>query len=295
MVLRWWSFLVSAALVAGPVTTTTAASAVPGPAGQGRATGAPGAARQAGAGAAPATRLLRPGLEPTRPAALLRPGSTGADGDGPATASPQAKVGTSSNWSGYAASGGRFTRISASWVQPGLTCPGGSQYASFWVGLDGFGSSNSVEQIGSEADCSAGSPRYYAWYELYPAYPVDFGDTVQPGDHLTGSVISNGGGSYTLILSDGTRGWSHTVTGYARNAANGSAEVIAEAPSGSRGVLPLADFGTVSFSGATVNNSPLGSFRPTGIIMVDHAGRVKDLLSPLAGGQNFSVTWQRSD
>jgi hypothetical protein len=38
--------------------------------------------------------------------------------------------------------------------------------------------------------------------------------------------------------------------------------VIAEAPSSSGGVLPLADFGRVNFSGATVNGAMLSSATP---------------------------------
>jgi hypothetical protein len=41
-----------------------------------------------------------------------------------------------------------------------------------------------------------------------------------------------------------------------------SAEAIAEAPSGSGGVLPLTNFGTVSFSAVTVNGQPIGAFTP---------------------------------
>ncbi len=210
----------------------------------------------------------------------------------PAAARPLTNA-TSTNWSGYAASGGTFTKVSASWVEPTGTCSSGSQYASFWVGLDGY-SSSTVEQTGSEVDCSGGRARYYSWYEMYPAYPVNFSNPVRPGDHFTGSVACNGGGSYTLTLTDATQGWSHIVNATLNGAANSSAEVIAEAPSSTGGVLPLTDFGTVNFSGATVNGSPIGNASPAQITMVDSAGRDKDTVSALSGGQNFSATWQRS-
>jgi hypothetical protein len=60
---------------------------------------------------------------------------------------------SSSNWVGYAATGaaGSFTSVSASWTQPTASCATGSQYAAFWVGLDGY-TSKTVEQIGTEAD-----------------------------------------------------------------------------------------------------------------------------------------------
>ncbi|MGN6721755.1 MAG: G1 family glutamic endopeptidase, partial [Marmoricola sp.] len=55
---------------------------------------------------------------------------------------------TSSNWSGYATTMGPFTSVSASWTQPTVNCAATgkkSAYSSFWVGIDGDGSST-VEQ-----------------------------------------------------------------------------------------------------------------------------------------------------
>ncbi|MBD0689133.1 G1 family glutamic endopeptidase [Streptomyces sp. CBMA123] len=199
---------------------------------------------------------------------------------------------TSGNWSGYAATGSRFTSVSASWVQPSVSCAGADTWSSFWVGLDGDGS-NSVEQTGTEADCSSGSPVYSSWYEMYPAYPVNFSNTVRPGDHFTASVTTNGSGSFTLTLRDTTAGWSRTVNKSLKNAALASAEVIAEAPSSSTGVLPLSDFHSVAFTGATVNGNSLGGFNPDAITM-GSGGTTKATTSGLSGGNAFSVTWKHS-
>jgi hypothetical protein len=200
---------------------------------------------------------------------------------------------TSANWSGYAAHNGPYKNISASWVEPRGHCSGSRhKYSSFWVGLDGF-NSGSVEQTGSEVDCKGGSPRYYSWFEMFPKFPVRFHNTVRPGDHFHGSVTYNGGGRFTLKLSDTTRGWTHTEHKSLKSAQRSSAEVIVEAPSSNRGgVLPLADFGTVHISRAKVNGSKIGSRHPTKIIM--QARRRKDTVSRLHHGQNFSVTWRHS-
>ncbi|MEU4116791.1 G1 family glutamic endopeptidase [Kitasatospora sp. NPDC028055] len=199
---------------------------------------------------------------------------------------------TSGNWSGYAATGGRFTSVKASWVQPAVSCTGTDTWSSFWVGLDGDGS-NSVEQTGTEADCSGGSPVYSSWYEMYPAYPVNYSNTVRPGDHFTASVTTNGSGSFTLTLADTTAGWSRTVNKSLKSAALASAEVIAEAPSSSTGVLPLSNFHSVSFSSATVNGQSLGGFNPDAITMAS-GGVTKATTSGLSGGSAFSVTWKHS-
>ena len=76
---------------------------------------------------------------------------------------------TSTNWSGYDVTGqGPYNSVAATWVQAGVDCtktPTG--YSSFWVGLDGD-TTSTVEQTGTEADCSSGTARYYGWYEMYP-------------------------------------------------------------------------------------------------------------------------------
>jgi hypothetical protein len=201
----------------------------------------------------------------------------------------------STNWAGCDNTGSHYTTVSASWVQPSVTCPKqGTYYSSFWIGLDGDGS-NSVEQTGSEADCSRGRASYYSWYEFYPAYPVNYSNTVRPGDHFSASVTSNGSGKYTLVLSDTTQGWSHTTTGSAPSALNASAEAIAEAPSSNRGVLPLANFGTVSFTNVTVNGAALGTVpTPNRLTMVTSGGTTKASTSALSGNNAFSVTWHHS-
>jgi hypothetical protein len=200
---------------------------------------------------------------------------------------------TSSNWAGWDNTGRTYTSVSASWVQPGVTCAKReTSYSSFWVGLDGDGS-NSVEQTGSEADCRHGAPAYSSWYEFYPAYPVNYANTVRPGDHFSASATFSAG-TYTLVLSDSTQGWSHTTKGSAPSGLNASAEVIAEAPSSNRGVLPLANFGTVNFTNATVNGAALGTV-PTPQ-KIDMVGRsyTKAATSNLTSNTNFSVTWHHA-
>ncbi|MGO8961074.1 MAG: G1 family glutamic endopeptidase [Streptosporangiaceae bacterium] len=222
----------------------------------------------------------------------------------PAGARPQTRGGhttaESTNWSGYAATGanGAFKSVSASWTEPTATCSGNrrrtDQYSSFWVGLDGY-SSDSVEQTGTDADCVGTTPSYYGWYEMYPAYPVNFSNTVKPGDSMSASVTFSGTETYTLVLKDNTQGWTQTITKNQSGLARSSAEVITEAPSSNSGVLPLADFGTVSYSVSTANGTSLGSQNPTEIIMVDNSGADKDSTSSIGSGGAFSNTWLRSN
>jgi hypothetical protein len=200
---------------------------------------------------------------------------------------------TSTNWSGYAATGRRFTTVSATWKQPTASCTAATTYSSFWVGLDGD-TSNTVEQTGTDADCSGGSPVYYAWYEMYPRYPKNLSLAIHPNDTIHASVTTNGNGSFTLTISNVTTGGSFTVNQKLRSAKLSSAEVIAEAPSSSGGVLPLTNFGTVGFSAANANGEPIGNFNPDRITMVTPDGTVKASPSSLSGGTAFSVAWKHS-
>ena len=202
----------------------------------------------------------------------------------------------STNWSGYAGTTGTYTSVSASWTQPAGKCSRGDQYAAFWVGLDGY-NSNSVEQTGSDVDCIGRTAHYYSWYEMYPNPSVTYSNTVRAGDHFNASVTYEGNNSYSLFIADTTQGWSHTTVQSLSGAPRSSAEVIVEAPccTAGGGILPLADFGTVSITGSTANGAALGNAGGvTQIIMVDSAGRDKDTVSSLSGGENFSATWLRS-
>ncbi len=242
---------------------------------------------------ATAAQASAPSINPGGIMQVSGQGSAPAARTGARTHAAQAQ---STNWSGYAATSGTYTSVSASWTEPTGHCSSSpNSYSSFWVGLDGY-NSGSVEQTGTDVDCSGTTPQYYAWYEMYPAYPVNYSNTVRPGDHLSASVTYLGSNSFRLYIADSTQGWSHTVTKSLSGAARSSAEVIVEAPSSNTGVLPLSDFGTVSLTGSTDNGSPIGNDPGiTEITMVNNSGQDKDTCSSLSSGENFSCTWHRSN
>jgi len=224
----------------------------------------------------------------------MMPGSPDGAGAANGTLTETVQV-TSQNWAGYAATGaaGSFTSVAASWSEPAVSCGGTDTFSAFWAGLDGDGTAT-VEQTGTEADCADGAATYQGWYELFPNAPVFFANPVQPGDAMSASVASDGGGLFTITLSDATQGWSQTTQQTAANAQLGSAEVIAEAPSSGGGsVLPLADFGTVNFTGATFDGAPIGTgANLSELTMESAAGTVLAAPSALTSAGAFSVTAQ---
>jgi len=170
---------------------------------------------------------------------------------------------SSSNWAGYGAhgTGVSFRSAQGTWRQPDMTCTSGVKtYSSYWVGLGGYSvTSKALEQIGTEADCSAGQARLSAWYELVPSPSMPIQLTIVPGDLMTATVTVSGP-RVTVSLIDLTRKHSFTKTVSAATIDVSSAEWIVEAPSecvsaNACETLPLANFGTAAFSSALASSS----------------------------------------
>jgi hypothetical protein len=189
-------------------------------------------------------------------------------------AAAPAAASTSSNWAGYAVtrSGTTFKKVTGSWVQPAVDCSsGGRSYSAYWVGLGGYHTNSSaLEQIGSEADCTAsGAVHYEAWYELVPATAVTLKMKIRAGDHVSASVTVTGR-RVRMRLADETTGAVTVRTLNASAVDTRSAEWIVEAPAlcdgaGNCETQTLADFGTTSFSRvkATTSGGHTGTLTDT--------------------------------
>jgi hypothetical protein len=120
-------------------------------------------------------------------------------------------------WSGYLVSSfsTSFTTVSANWVQPKTICPRGkagkNAWTLFWVGLDG-NSSRTVEQGGSEAQCTKHKIHYYAWWEMFPTNAIQSAFQIFPGDHMASSVVySAAADTYTVTVNDTTAAHAHSL------------------------------------------------------------------------------------
>jgi hypothetical protein len=147
--------------------------------------------------------------------------------------------------------------VSGSWIEPTVDCSSGTGYDAFWVGLGGTPDQNhALEQIGTQAACTgSGDAQHFAWYELVPAGPVRVDVPINPGDHISARVTVDGTTVIVWLRND-TTGQAAIRTLQMSNPDTSSAEWIAEAPSecdssGNCQTLPLANFGSVKFMGAT--------------------------------------------
>jgi hypothetical protein len=216
----------------------------------------------------------------------------------------------SENWSGYAATANKpFTYVHSTFVQPAITCPGvADQWTSNWVGLDGF-NDQTVEQDGTFAHCGGAgntTPKYQAWYELYPANSVTVFN-VKAGDIMDASV-TYANSEFSLTITDLTTGKTATDTAACSDCARSSAEWIVERPAlcnaaGTKCFLTeLADYGTTTMQGdeAQVTGGAvkgIAGFTNLPIYMIDPiAGggfQSLDGVSALSG-KSFTATWERS-
>jgi hypothetical protein len=197
------------------------------------------------------------------------------------------------NWAGYVITGSTYGDVQANWTQPSVSCSSSRFEASaYWVGMGGVNAPE-LEQIGTEADCSGGQPVYSTWFEMFPSPVQRLSLPVQPGDRVSADVAFKNG-EYTLSLTT-TSGGSFT-TSFTTAGDNTSAEFVVEAPatcnpsSGKCTPQPLANFGTVSFDGASATPADAPTFK---VVMVTKHGTPKAVPSDFIGGQ-FSVAWLHS-
>ncbi|MGC1239829.1 MAG: G1 family glutamic endopeptidase, partial [Acidimicrobiales bacterium] len=236
---------------------------------------------------------------------------TNVNGSATTTAAQLTVATTSSNWSGYVDTGGTFSAVSAKWIVPTVTCTTGSLTAVQWVGIDGYGSST-VEQDGTETSCNGTTASYYAWYEMYGDASVNNGYLsplststypVTPGNVMSASV-SYAAGEWTLSVANTTVGWTFSIdiASPTPPPAQVSAEWIAEDPdecSGSCTMATLADFGSVTFTNASVtSNGVTGSITSSTVAAIDEIDSSNIVMSapgPLSGGgTSFTDTWESS-
>ena len=197
---------------------------------------------------------------------------------------------SSSNWSGYAITGGPYNSITGEWVVPAVSATRKSTYSSSWIGIDGFNNSNLI-QTGTEQDYYSGTTHYDAWWEIRPAAETVIPSlTVHPGDVFTASISNNGNGTWTIRINDTTSGGSFTTT-QSYSGPQSSAEWIQEAPTVGGRVAPLAHYGETTFDPGTVNGGNPGLVAADGGTMVQGRATVSTPSNPDGDTDGFKVEY----
>jgi peptidase A4-like protein len=216
-------------------------------------------------------------------------------------------------WTGYAVTGTDFTQVQGSWIVTAVDCTKTPNTdSSEWVGIDGW-SSNTVEQIGTDADCNGKTPYYYVWYEFYPLNTIVIPDvSIAPGDKFSASVVYEGGNEYTVSITNVTTGQYFTKEVEFKGAdgsgvpPRNSAEWIEEMDGNK-----LSDFGVDSFgefyTGVSGGTDAATDSSTSGAI-TDFGDAVQESISTRNGtkgstdtavpsalasdGASFTVTWK---
>lgn len=224
-----------------------------------------------------------------QPSAVLEPAPQTQTDTGTPTA---ANVSTSSNWSGYSATGGSFTSVTGTWTVPNVAAKTSGADAT-WVGIGGV-TSDDLIQAGTQATVSGGEVAYNAWIEMLPAASKPVSLSVNPGDSVTVSITQKSALDWIISMKNKTTGGAYNTTVQYRSS-NSSAEWVQEAPSADRGIVPLDDFGTLRFSGASAvrdgSTLTLNKLGAQAITMVNGARQALAVPSVIAAdGTSFSVS-----
>jgi hypothetical protein len=168
----------------------------------------------------------------------------------PAPALPATRS-TSNNWSGYVAFGGPYTSVSGTWEVPQPVNSGTGGVGATWVGIGGVTSSDLI-QAGTSDTVIQGRDQFETWIEFLPDVSQQVPVAVAPGDSVTVTIDEQDAttGAWQLSITNNTTGQNYQ-TNVTYTSSHSSAEWIQEAPTGSRGILPLDNFGSVAFSGST--------------------------------------------
>ena len=201
----------------------------------------------------------------------------------------------SRNWSGYAATGGAFTGVSATWTVPQFASDSPAGVDAAWVGIGGVRSQDLIQAGTLETVSGDGRTRYETWIEVLPQPSRSVPLALSAGDAVSVSISRQAPDQWLVVFTNTTTHDVYRVT--EQYASSGSsAEWVEEAPTAGRGrLLPLDNFGTVAFSqAAAVKDGRSVSVAGAGgraITMIGATGEPLAEPSELGGdGSSFTIS-----
>ncbi|KAF4457202.1 hypothetical protein F53441_766 [Fusarium austroafricanum] len=173
----------------------------------------------------------------------------------------------SSNWAGAVKIGNGYNKVQGTITVPQVSGEDGAA-ASAWVGIDGDTCQTAILQTGISFYADG---TFDAWYEWIPDYAHSFTNfAVNVGDQIrmTVDASSKTKGIATLEnLSSGQK-VTHSFTNTPSTLCETNAEWIVEAFQENGSQVNLANFGTVTFTDASVSGSS-GTSGPSGAEIID--------------------------
>ncbi|KAK5107985.1 hypothetical protein LTR62_008879 [Meristemomyces frigidus] len=192
-----------------------------------------------------------------------------------------AEVTYSSNWAGAIIESAGVTSVTGTFTIPTEPSGGSSstEYgASAWVGIDGNNCGSAILQTGVEFFVEGTQTLYQAWY---PDYSYSFANfAVAPGQQIQATVHATSKTSGTAVLKNLSTGQSVTHT-FSNEGGTGSlcetdAEWIVEDFQSGSALVPFANFGSVTFTGASyTHGGTTTGVSGASIIDVEQNGKVQ--------------------
>jgi len=213
---------------------------------------------------------------------------------------------TSNNWSGAASfspAGKPYRFVGGQWTVPSPNATDdGAYYASQWVGIDGWNSSD-VLQAGTETQITKlwffRSTQVYTWWEWFPAGEVRISNLpVSPGDVMYCLICADSTTHATVSYSNQSQGVGtrFDITPPSGTMLTGNvAEWIVERPTVSGSVANLTDYAACYFdeciAGGSLNIDNLAN---ASLITMTGAGSAT-LSEPTKENDHVvKVTWRKS-
>lgn len=171
----------------------------------------------------------------------------------------------------------------------------GTYSSSAWVGIDGDTCGTAILQTGVDFTVDGGSVSYDAWYEWYPDYAYDFsGIDISAGDTITVTVTASSTTSGSAVITNESNGQqvSQDITSSSALCEQ-NAEWIVEDFEEDGGLVPFANFGTVTFSNAAATLVSGGSIDPSGADTID-IEQNGEVLTSVTTGSSVTVTYTGS-
>lgn len=196
----------------------------------------------------------------------------------------------SSNWSGSVQIGKGFNKVQGTIVAPRAT-GGSSAAASAWVGIDGDTCSSAILQTGISF---YGDGSYDAWYEWIPDYSHSFSNfDISAGDEIYMEVDASSKTAGVATLENLTTGQkvTHSFSSPPSTLCETNAEWIVEDFESGGSLIPFANFGKVTFTGASASGSA-GTVTPRGGTIIDIQDSNGNVLTNCAtSGNDLTCTY----
>jgi Peptidase A4 family len=112
----------------------------------------------------------------------------------------------SRNWAGYAATGGPFTGVAATWSVPSFSPGTAAGIDATWVGIGGVQTTDLIQAGTQEMTSGTGTTEYEAWIEMLPRASQTVPLSIYPGDQISVSINQQSSTGWLISFANATTG-----------------------------------------------------------------------------------------